>query len=251
MTARRRGVAGPVVAMLLAAALTIVVRAPAAWLGDWVAGHGRLRLVDARGTIWQGSAMLALTDGRRALLLPGRLGWTLRPAALFAGRLEAVLSYPALGRPVDLRYTLAQGLALKSGRAQAPAAVLAAFGTPFDTLRPGGVLAAHWSDIRIDRGGYSGSVQIDWRDAQSALSPVAPLGSFRLAVTGTGTAEARVRLDTLSGPLRLQGEGTLRAGHIDFKGVASADPDMRGPLQGLLGVLGERSGDNVVLSLRI
>ena len=33
--------------LALTAAVTVVVRAPAAWLGDWMQTHGKARLIDA------------------------------------------------------------------------------------------------------------------------------------------------------------------------------------------------------------
>jgi general secretion pathway protein N len=105
-----------------------------------------------------------------------------------------------------------------------------------------------WTDVEFKGGVLAGNFQIDWREAQSALSTVAPLGSYRLQVTGAGDT-ARLQLDTLRGPLRLQGSGTVKGGRVSFKGLASADPDMRPALIGLIGVLGPRQGDEAVLSI--
>ena len=79
-------------------------------------------------------------------------------------------------------------------------------------------------------------------------APAAWLGDYRLSVRGAGNG-AQLRLDTLSGPLHLEGSGSLGAAGLRFKGVASAEPQMRPALNGLLGVLGPRSGDNALLSL--
>jgi general secretion pathway protein N len=105
-----------------------------------------------------------------------------------------------------------------------------------------------WTDVELKGGALAGDLQIDWREAQSALSTVAPLGSYRLQVTGAGDT-ARLQLDTLRGPLHLQGSGTVKAGRVSFKGRASADPDMRPALIGLIGVLGVRVGDHALLAL--
>jgi hypothetical protein len=64
-----------------------------------------------------------------------------------------------------------------------------------------------------------------------------------------GSDGARVQLDTLRGPLRLVGSGTLRGGRLSFKGRASADPEMRPALIGLISVLGRRVGDEAILAL--
>ena len=239
--------AGLALAAVIAVALTAVVYAPAAWVGDWLQARGKLRLIDARGTIWSGSAMLGLSDGRQVTLLPGRLSWKIGLAAIASGRVAADVSHPAL--PVPLAVSLAaNSIALKAGQAELPAALLAALGTPFNTVRPGGDLGLRWTDIEFAGGAFAGNLQIDWREAQSALSTVAPLGSYRPQVTGAGDT-ARLQLETLRGPLRLQGSGTVKGGRVSFKGLASADPEMRPALIGLISVLGPRVGDQAVLAI--
>jgi general secretion pathway protein N len=137
-------------------------------------------------------------------------------------------------------------VAVKAGQAEVPAAILTALGAPFNTLRPGGALVATWTDAELKRDGFAGRLEVEWRDAQSALSTVVPLGTYRLRLTGeTG----RLELETVRGPLLLRGSGTVRGSRVSFKGLASAEPDMRPALAGLLGVLGPRSGDNAVLAL--
>lgn len=238
---------GLALAVVLAVALTAVLRAPAAWVGDWLLLQGRLRLVDARGTVWSGSAMLGLSDGRQVTLVPGRLSWNIGLAGIASGRVTAEVLHPALAAPLAVSLA-ANSIVLKAGQAELPAALLAALGAPFNTLRPGGALGLRWTDAEINGGALAGDLQIDWRDAQSALSAVAPLGSYRLQVTGAGDT-ARLQLDTLRGPLRLQGSGTVKGGRVSFKGLASADPDMHPALIGLINVLGPQVGDHTLLIL--
>ena len=237
--------------LVLVAVLTVVataaMRAPAVWVADWLQSHGRLRLVDARGTIWSGSGMIGVSDGRQVLLIPGRISWKIGLAAITTGRVMAELAHPSLPAPIAVSLT-ARSITVKAGQSELPAALLVALGTPFNTIRPGGALGVRWSDLEIKDGALAGGLQIEWREAQSALSPVAPLGSYRLQIAGAGDT-ARVQLDTLRGPLRLQGSGTVKGGRISFKGVASADPQMRPALIGLISVLGRRVGDEAILSL--
>jgi general secretion pathway protein N len=234
-------------AAFVAVVLTIVMRAPAAWVGDWVQSRGPLRLVDASGTIWRGSAMLGVSDGKEITLVPGRISWTIGMAALFSGRVTADLSHPALAAPLHVSLA-ARSVTVAGGRAELPAATLLAAGVPFNTVRPGGTLALQWTDIGIQADGLTGKAEVEWRDARSALSPVAPLGSYRLSVT-SGNPAALIHLETLNGPLRLEGKGTLKGWRISFRGLASAAPDMRPALNGLIGVLGPRSGNDVLLAL--
>ena len=246
MTSRSYTV-GLVLAAAATAALTVVVRAPAAWIGDWLESRGPLRLVDASGTLWRGSATVGVSDGRQILLVPGRFSWHVGLASLFSGRVTVGLSHPALAAPLQVSIE-GGSVALSGGSAELPAATLFVAGVPFNTVRPGGTLAVRWSDVGIRPAGLTGNVQVEWRDAESALSPVAPLGSYRLSITGADPA-ALIRLETLDGPLRLEGRGTLKGWRLSFRGLASVAPDMHSALNGLIGVLGPRSGNDVLLAL--
>ena len=231
--------------LVATAMVTIAVRAPAAWLGDWLQDHGRLRLLDARGTVWHGSALLGISDGRETTLIPGRVEWSvdsLRPTSI-----AARVSHPWLNIPLAVSVD-ASGMRITKGNARLPAGVLAGAGAPFNTLRPGGVLELAWSDSEIRGTSLRGEVQLDWRDAQSALSTVVPLGTYRLTVRGSGGVSA-VDLRTLAGPLQMQGKGTVEGSRIRFNGIATAEPSMLGALNGLLGLLGMRSGDKVLLAI--
>ena len=229
----------------LSAAATIAMRAPAAWVGDWLAARSNVRLIDARGTVWAGSALVGLSNGRETTLVPGRLEW--RVERLTASAVFARVAHPWLTPPLDVSFG-ARGIAFAQGRAQVPAAVLAAAGAPFNTLRPGGVLELAWTNTELRGPALRGEVQIEWRDARSALSTVVPLGSYRLRIAGNGNPPT-LELQTLSGPLQIRGTGAMSGSHVKFSGVASAEPAMRPPLNGLLGLLGMRSGDKVLLAI--
>ena len=84
-------------AAVLGLLLALAFFAPARWLTDRVtqATAGQVQLVNARGTVWNGSADLVLsagTDSRDRAGLPGGLQWRLRPG--LAG------AWPALKRSV-------------------------------------------------------------------------------------------------------------------------------------------------------
>jgi len=231
--------------LTLTALVTVIVRAPAAWLGDWLEGHTRVRLIDARGTIWHGSALVGFSNGREITLVPGRVDWQID--GVRAGGVSATVAHEWLTAPLRLSLSR-EGVAFAKGSARLPAGVLASAGAPFNTLRPGGTLEASWTDTQLRGAALSGDVQIDWRDARSALSTVAPIGSYRLRVTGHGDGPA-LDLVTLSGPLQLQGRGKIEGSRIRFNGTAGAEAGMQPALNGLLGVLGMRSGDKVLLAI--
>jgi len=232
--------------LVLTVLAVAVVRAPAAWIGDALASRSKLRLVDARGTVWSGSALLGISNGRETTLIPGRLAW--RVTSLRAGRLWAALSHDWLAAPLQVGLGV-QNLAFAAGTARLPAAALTAAGAPFNTLRPGGVLELRWTDTEVtSRAALTGELQVDWRDAQSALSLVVPLGTYRLRVAGRG-GPSSLELQTLAGPLQLSGKGTIEGSHVRFSGIAAAEREMQPALNGLLGLLGMRSGDKVLLAI--
>jgi len=231
--------------LVLTAAATIAMRAPAAWLGDWMETRGKFRLLDARGTVWHGSALLGISNGRETTLIPGRIEWTVD--ALAPQRIAGRVSHPWLAAPLAVAIA-SDGATFTKGSARLPAGVLAGTGAPFNTLRPGGLLEVSWTDSRVRAGVLTGEVQVDWRDAQSALSTVVPLGTYRVRLKGTGGVPT-IDLATLAGPLRMQGKGTMEGSRIRFNGIATAEPAMQGALNGLLGLLGMRSGDKVLLAI--
>jgi general secretion pathway protein N len=232
-------------AALAVVAAIVITRPPAAWLADLLQAHSRLRLIDPQGTLWQGSAQLAVSDGRRALLVPGRLTWRASLAGFLGAKVE--IRHPATLAPV--RVSIEPGkVEIEAGHAQTPAALLSALGTPFNTVRPGGTLHVQWSALRLKQEAAHGDVRLEWRDAQSALSPVAPLGDFLVVVKLRGEA-GEVALRTLRGPLHMEGRGSLTRGQLAFTGQAFAEEPMRAALLGLIGVLGKRSGDRAQLRL--
>lgn len=238
-----------IVMPLIAVVVTCIVFAPAAWLSTYVEAHSRVRLVYPTGTIWNGSAMLALTDGKTARVLPGRISWRIQWAELATGHLPMLVHHPSAEGPVAVRFD-GRTVSVDRGRMFWSAAMLETLGAPFNTILPGGRLRLRWTDTTWGDGALTGTFQLDWDDAQSALSPVAPLGSFRIVVKANG-AQGNATLTTRRGPLLLEGQGQLNQGHLTFTGTADSEPDSREMLNGLIGVLGPRQGDIVALDWEI
>ena len=81
------------------------------------------------------------------------------------------------------------------------------------------------------------------------MSPVRPLGSYRIDATSAGP-KTDLSLSTLAGPLRLTGSGQWSAGAgMRFTAEASADERERANLQGMLGLIGRREGDRVIIKI--
>lgn len=234
---------------LVVVAITLVVQLPAAWLADSVATRTgqRVLLADAAGTIWHGSATLALSAGagsQTATVLPGRLTWAVSGWPLLQDTLRVVVSHDrALAAPVALTVT-PRRWTVQTGAISLPASLLEGVGAPFNTLRPDGQMRLDWSGLqgRFADGTREGHLTLRIEQVSSAVSRLRPLGSYRAEIDWTGAA-GRMELKTLAGPLYLEGSGTLGR-QARFTGTAHADPEAAAQLAGLLSLLGRRE-DNV------
>lgn len=241
--------------MVLAGLLTLVWLAPAHWLTQRVglATAGQLQLVNSEGTVWSGSTQLVVSDGRRQWAVPGRLLWATR-LTFDQGRpqLGLTISHPQLAQAL----TVQAGVAAKSGARivltwntgtmQIPAQWLQAIGAPWNTLKPEGVMVTSWTGGRSDQGF---AIDVEWKDAQSALTPVRPLGQYKVHVAVTSSGQGDVTLSTLTGPLMLNGRGQWApGGQWSFNGYADANTTEKPALIGLLSQMGRREGERFRLS---
>lgn len=263
----RAAAAGWVVAgLLVGALLALLMGAPARWAATALqrASAGQLLLVDARGTLWAGSALVVLSGGpgsRQASALPGRLHWTLgiapgdwralqlalRQACCITDTLRLRVE-PGLGR---LRISLP---AQPGPLGQWPASWLGGLGAPFNTLRLSGLAQLGAAGLAVEwvqgRWRIAGQATLELQGMASALAPVDPLGSYRLVLSGGGgSAVALVELQTLQGPLRLSGSGQWHGAGLRFRGQAQADPGSEALLNNLLNLLGQRQGAQALLAI--
>jgi len=152
------------------------------------ASGGRIELAETSGTIWNGSATVVLASGgtrqdARASL-PDPLSWHLSAWPLLAGTFELTLQHPsALSEPLRLRGGAGR-LQIGSATLRLPAAMLAGLGAPWNTVRPGGVLSVRTEGLELQQGRWRGSLSAEWEYASSALTPVSPIGHYRLQTDG-------------------------------------------------------------------
>lgn len=253
-SSRRWALLGAVVGTVLALALF----APARWLGaglaQWSAGH--LQLVNARGTVWNGTAGVVFSSGASgapSIALPGRLDWTLRPRW---GALAAALDIPCCAeQPLRLEARPRPGglqLQWHDGRSRWPAEMLAGFGAPWNTLKPEGTLeiamqafAMRWHAGQLQFGGHA---TLDATDISSSLSTLRPMGSYRLTLAG-GPSASTLLLTTREGSLQLSGSGRWSGQALRFDGEASAAAGREDALSNLLNIIGRREGTRSLITL--
>ena len=252
---------GFVLAGLLAVLGTVLAFAPAAWLDVALREStlGRVRLADASGSIWAGRGKLVLQEGgesaalpaarvAQGMALPGEIRWRIRMLPLLVGMVEAELGIDGMPSPVRLGGGL-QELRVGAGALDLPSVDLSRLGSPWNTIRPSAALSMRWEPLSIRQGALNGRVSIELRDVTSAMTPVRPLGTYRIDVNGAG-GDVNLSLSTLSGPLQLQGRGSWdrRAG-VRFEAQARAEGPERQRLQSLLGLIGRREGERTVIRI--
>ena len=142
-------------------------------------------------------------------------------------------------------------LALKGGRVSVPASLLAGLGAPWNTLQASGLLELSSQDLIVEwqQGSLriAGQAELKALDLSSRLSPLRPLGTYRLTLRGG--AVPGLELETLEGSLMLEGRGQWSGSRLQFKGTASAKPERAEALSNLLNLIGRRKGDLSIISM--
>ena len=234
--------------LLLGLGMALLTQAPARWLAPWIAASGQLQLLDAQGTVWQGSGRLLLTGGpgsRDRALLPERIEWRLG------------LNWNAVNLDLKARCCMSQPLRISLGweggaarlsladqQSLWPADILSGLGTPWNTLKPSGTLqlqtqGLHWR-WNAGQAQLRGAAMLDLQNLGSALSTVSPMGNYRLNLQAA--QQVQVTLTTVEGALQLQGQGQWLAGRWRFQGQASTEPALEPALGNVLNIIGRREG---------
>ena len=235
---------------LVSCGVTLLVMMPAAWITPQFAKatQGHVNLIEPSGSVWHGSAALVLAAGRDAgagTLLPGRVQWQTAFWPLLTGRLSMRMQQvPAMPEAIAVA-AAPHSATISAGEIAVPAALLAGLGAPFNTLDLQGAVRLGWTPWRLLGSRAYGQLVITLTDMSSRVSPVKPLGSYRVAFQSEGD-HSTIDLSTLRGPLMLSGHGTVAAGSTSFHGQASASPEARNNLAGLLNLLGRPTGDGTV-----
>ncbi len=249
MAESRWAVAGAALGLVAGA----VVFAPAVWLAGAIdrISRGQVQLVEARGTVWTGDARLVLSGGaasRDARVLPGRVSWTLRPGLPTWRLVLAAECCTMQPQVVDLALLGAtRRMVIADAQSQWPAEILAGLGAPWNTVQPRGQLrlttqglSLEWSAGRVQ---VHGAATLDVLELSSSLSTLRPVGSYRLRLLGHGLAgPPQLLLETLEGSLTLSGQGQWNGARWNFRGQASAAPELELVLGNLLNIVGRRQG---------
>lgn len=260
--AHRNKVGGIAVAWVsLGVALLVgLAQLPAHWVAVALnhLTQGRVMLVEARGTLWNGSAFMALGAGVGSGSVHAwqqRLQWHMAPSGLneFTLKLSDATSSAKAPWVWQLRW-LPTGWQVHAGAVdwRLPSQWLIGLGTPWNTIEPQGqvhISSPGWLWQQSGRSWQSqGRFTLTLLDFATRLSSLKPLGDYELSIEAT--PETRVMLKTLQGPLQLVGHGVWHDGKLQFEGEAWALQTQDEPvLSNLLGVLGTRNGQRSLLKV--
>ncbi len=232
---------------LLAAGLAIyavgvLALAPASLLDGGLArvSEGRLRLVDAQGTLWSGSAGIELRDAAGRSGVAKSLAWRLRPESLLRGHLsgdiwlDQAAPFPMILTP--------SGVEIADADIHLPATALGLGVPQLAPLGLSGDLKLHISALAIEGRQARGRISARLIDAGSTFTPVSPLGDYALELEGKGT-EIQALLHTLKGPLQIDGSGSWVIGQApDFLAIAQLPPQHAEQLEPLLRLIAVERG---------
>ncbi len=225
--------------------LTLLLNVPATWVAQRLAREPgvKLLLTNAEGVWWDGAADIFLLSTQQTLgRIPGRVHWRMRLSTRGLGWILEDSDTTFMPQP--LQGTLGWGaLRLQSGQLNFPAALLLGLGAPFNTLQLAGALQLQWNGLEWSWTEKATrqltTVTLQANNLSSRLTPIKPLGSYTLRLS-LGPLGGRLDLETVAGPLLLQGQGTLSGGRWGFDGTATANDAQAPQLLGLLSILGRR-----------
>lgn len=229
--------------------IVLIWQLPARWVLASMGTQTQCKVLveSPAGSIWQGSAAIGFSepsiDGkgcRPALAVTERLYWTLS-CQLFSPGCSLAIETPALTKP--LRINLKPGsLRVEDNEARLPAEILEVLGAPWTLLHPRAQLHARWTDLVFQPDNANGNIRISLNDLISPISQIQPLGSYDVQAE-LSKAGINYTLSTSKGPLLLQAQGTFNQQNATGQGEASATPEMKEALTGLLNLIGKRQGE--------
>lgn len=224
--------------------LALVAMAPATLIDSRLrlASEGRVRLAEARGTLWSGTGQIEVRDANERAVLARSVAWRARPGHLFLGRLRYDISVDHAAKRFPVTITPAR-VHVADADINLPAAALGLAIPKMAPLELTGDVMLQVGQLGISQGAVQGNVTLQWRAAGSGLAPVSPLGDYELRLNGEGSA-LRASLRTLQGPLQLEGQGSWSAGgRLEFLGTARVPAQHYQQLAPLLRLIAVERGD--------
>jgi general secretion pathway protein N len=229
---------------LAAYVLGLMAMAPASLIDAALqqASEGRLRLAEARGTLWSGSGQIELRDRMQRGGVAKSLSWRILPAYLLGGQFRCEVGLDLAAKAFPVTVSLA-GIEVADADFDLPAATLGIAVPKLAPLGLTGDVLLHVARLSFARGAIQGGATLQWRGAGSAYARVSPLGDYELRFEAEGGA-VRAVLRTLQGPLQLDGQGSWAGGGSPaFVGTARIPPEHLQQLAPLMRMIAVERGE--------
>lgn len=233
----------------------LLAMVPANWFA-WSLHHlsrGKVLLDQNEGSVWVGSGRLYVTDIKGNAHELGRAEWRVSAARLLLAQVHTRVRWSGEQSDVFANITLTPWrLSVRDTRLSASGQMASLLYPPATLFAPQGQLRLRTDALALGRAGIKGSAEVYWDQASSGLSPVRPLGDYRVDIAARGK-EATLKLTTTKGPLELTGQGRwqiLGDGQLQLTGTARATA-RTAELQPLLRVMGrDLGGGRTAFSMR-
>jgi hypothetical protein len=223
----------------------LIATAPAAWLALGVArmSHGVVNLNQATGSVWGGSAQLVVHNGSSVPRNLGMLSWDAQVWWLFLGRVQVELHLVNSNIDMHGRLGIAYNTVyLDAVAADINAAYAVAVYLPAALINPEGRITVRAPSIKIQQGAVTGKADLTWENAAVSLSNGKVLGDYHLTFDGQGQS-VLLKIDTLKGKLRFDGQGIWRPGSGYMQVSGSAVPEEQpSEVDSLLQIMGPDMG---------
>jgi general secretion pathway protein N len=221
-------------------AAALIALAPATLIDERLgrASEGRLRLAEARGSLWSGSGWIEIRDANGRAGVAKHLAWRVLPESFLRARLAAEVQLDDAAKPFPLSISLSR-IEIADAGLSLPAAVLGLGMPKLAPLRLTGEVRVDIPRLSLERGRMDGDATLQWRAAGSALTSMSPLGDYEVRFKAVGPA-MHASLSTLEGPLQLEGKGTWSNGaapiFIATAGVPAQHQEQLSPLLRLIAI---------------
>lgn len=203
----------------------LVVYVPADWLA-WGLSRttkGIVRIDQPTGSIWSGAGKLTVYYPQTTPNDFGQAQWSINPFWLVTGQLQ--LRVESATKDAKMQGTLRIGrnrVLFSDLSLSLPAERIGVLYSPLALANPQGQFSLRARELNITASAVEGGAEFLWQNAASTLSPVSPLGEYRMEITGQNNT-AIIKLTTVRGDLDLTGQGTwqiLGSGLVQFNGTA-------------------------------
>ncbi|HET9112888.1 MAG TPA: type II secretion system protein N [Burkholderiales bacterium] len=212
-------------------AIFLVATIPAAFINVVLAHYGgkTLHIDNTQGTVWQGAGNLyGMEDVRWKVVMP----------ELLLGRLHIKIASSIAHGSMDVFISPAR-IETRHLVLLLPAALLSELDPALKSMAPGGQLRVSTEQFSVSKAMH-GELDLEWLDASSSLSRVAPVGNYLIHISAQGR-QADLKLDTQKGPLFLSGNGNWSpSAGLSFTGAAISKNEQ---LAGLLKLIGRPSAN--------